>query len=39
MAIVIIRTGIIYFALLLAMRLMGKRQLGEMEHPGWGTVF
>jgi len=31
MAIVIIRTGIIYFALLLAMRLMGKRQLGEME--------
>ena len=31
MAIVIIRTGIIYLALLLAMRLMGKRQLGEME--------
>ena len=31
MAIVMIRTGIIYFALLLAMRLMGKRQLGEME--------
>ena len=31
MAIVIIRTGIIYFALLAAMRLMGKRQLGEME--------
>ena len=31
MAIVIVRTGIIYFALLLAMRLMGKRQLGEME--------
>jgi len=31
LAIVIIRTGIIYFALLLAMRLMGKRQLGEME--------
>ena len=31
MAIVIIRTGIIYFSLLLAMRLMGKRQLGEME--------
>lgn len=31
MAIVIIRTGIIYFALLTAMRLMGKRQLGEME--------
>ena len=31
MAIIIIRTGIIYFALLAAMRLMGKRQLGEME--------
>ena len=31
MAIVMIRTGIVYFALLLAMRLMGKRQLGEME--------
>ena len=31
MAIVIIRTGIIYFALLLAMRLMGKRQLGELQ--------
>ena len=31
MAIIIVRTGIIYFALLLAMRLMGKRQLGEME--------
>ena len=31
MAIVILRTAIIYFALLLALRLMGKRQLGEME--------
>ena len=31
MAIVMIRTGMIYFALLLALRLMGKRQLGEME--------
>ncbi len=31
MAIVLIRTLIIYFALLLAMRLLGKRQLGEME--------
>jgi len=31
MAISIIRTMIIYFALLLTMRLMGKRQLGEME--------
>ena len=31
MAIVIARTLIIYFALLLTMRLMGKRQLGEME--------
>lgn len=31
MAIVITRTLIIYFALLLAMRLLGKRQLGEME--------
>lgn len=31
MAIVFIRTLIIYFSLLLAMRLMGKRQLGEME--------
>ena len=31
MAIVILRTVIIYFALLLAIRLMGKRQLGEME--------
>lgn len=31
MAIVILRTAIIYCTLLLAMRLMGKRQLGEME--------
>lgn len=31
MAIVIVRTFVIYFALLLTMRLMGKRQLGEME--------
>lgn len=31
MAIVIIRTLIIYFSLLLTMRLLGKRQLGEME--------
>ncbi len=33
MAIVIIRTLIIYFALVLTLRLMGKRQLGEMELP------
>ena len=31
MAIVLVRTLIIYFALLVAMRLLGKRQLGEME--------
>lgn len=31
MAIVLVRTLIIYFALLLALRLLGKRQLGEME--------
>ena len=31
MAILILRTGIIYLALLLTLRLMGKRQLGEME--------
>ena len=31
MAIVIARTMIIYFSLLLTMRLLGKRQLGEME--------
>lgn len=31
MAIVFIRTLIIYFALLLILRLLGKRQLGEME--------
>ena len=31
MAIVIARTFTVYFALLLTMRLMGKRQLGEME--------
>ena len=31
MAIVICRTLIVYFALLLTMRLLGKRQLGEME--------
>lgn len=31
MAIVLTRTLIIYFALLICMRLMGKRQLGEME--------
>ncbi|MEG1789365.1 MAG: DUF421 domain-containing protein [Oscillospiraceae bacterium] len=33
MAIIIIRTLIIYFALVLSMRLMGKRQLGELELP------
>lgn len=31
MAIVIARTLVVYFALLLTMRLLGKRQLGEME--------
>jgi len=31
MAIIIWRTFIVYFALLLTMRLLGKRQLGEME--------
>ena len=31
MAIVFVRTLIIYFALLLIMRILGKRQLGEME--------
>lgn len=31
MAIIIIRTFIIYFILLLTMRILGKRQLGEME--------
>jgi uncharacterized membrane protein YcaP (DUF421 family) len=31
LAIVFIRTLIVYFSLLIAMRLMGKRQLGEME--------
>ena len=31
MAIVFIRTLIVYFSLMAAMRLMGKRQLGEME--------
>ena len=31
MAIVLIRTLIVYFALLLILRLLGKRQLGEME--------
>lgn len=31
MAIILIRTLIVYFALLLTMRLLGKRQLGEME--------
>ena len=33
MAIIIIRTLILYFAIVLTMRLMGKRQLGEMELP------
>ena len=31
MAIVICRTLIVYFALLITLRLLGKRQLGEME--------
>lgn len=31
MAIIIIRTFIIYFALLVSMRIMGKRQIGELE--------
>ena len=31
MAIIIIRTLIVYFSLLLIMRILGKRQLGEME--------
>ncbi len=33
MAIVIIRTLVIYFALVIFIRLMGKRQLGELELP------
>lgn len=31
MAIIFIRTVILYFSILIAMRIMGKRQLGEME--------
>ena len=31
MAIIIIRTVIVYFSLLVTMRILGKRQLGEME--------
>ena len=31
MAIIFIRTVILYFAILISMRLMGKRQLGELE--------
>ena len=31
MAIIIIRTIIIYLALLVTMRVLGKRQLGELE--------
>ena len=31
MAIIMIRTVIVYFSLLVTMRLLGKRQLGEME--------
>ena len=31
MAIILIRTLIIFLALIVAMRLMGKRQLGELE--------
>ena len=31
MAIIIIRTITVYFSLLVTMRLLGKRQLGEME--------
>lgn len=38
MAIVIIRTLIVYFSLLLAMRLLGKRQLGEMELSEFVTA-
>ena len=33
LAIVIIRTLIVYFSLLAFMRLMGKRQLSELELP------
>lgn len=33
MAIIIFRTLIVYFALVTSMRLMGKRQLGELELP------
>ena len=31
MAIIFVRTVILYFAILISMRIMGKRQLGEME--------
>ena len=33
MAIIIIRTLVVYFALVVSMRLMGKRQLSELELP------
>lgn len=33
MAIIIIRTLVVYFALVISMRLMGKRQLSELELP------
>ena len=38
MAIIISRTVIIYFALILTMRLLGKRQLGEMELSEFVTA-
>ena len=33
MAIIIIRTLVVYFALVVSMRFMGKRQLSELELP------
>ncbi len=38
MAIIMLRTLIIYLALLLSMRMMGKRQIGELEISELVTV-
>ena len=37
MAIIFIRTVILYFAILISMRVMGKRQLGELESANRGS--
>ena len=39
MAVPLLRTLILYCAVICAVRLMGKRQIGELTRPSWSLPF